>query len=119
MTFSQTIPFLLFAALAAGTAAMMLAVGQWVGPKKPNPVKDQPFECGNLGSPVTEGHIPVHFYRVAILFVLFDIEVAFLYPWAVRYRDFGAPGLAVALAFIGFLFLGFVYLWKKGVLEWD
>jgi NADH-quinone oxidoreductase subunit A len=119
MTVAELYPFLLFVLLAGVTAGGMLAVGHFVGPRKPNPAKDQPFECGNLGSDPREGHIPVHFYRVAILFVLFDIEIAFLYPWAIRFREYGWVGLASMAFFVGFLFLAFVVLWKKGVLEWD
>ena len=100
---------------------LMLTVllGTLLGPRKTSPVKEMPFECGNPSEGAPRGRIPIHFYRVAILFVIFDVEIAFFYPWAVRYREYGWFGFFEMLVFAGLLLLGFAYLWKRGVLEWD
>jgi NADH-quinone oxidoreductase subunit A len=110
---------LVAAVLSAAVAGILLALGQWVGPRKPSPVKEEPFETGNPSEGAPRGRIPVHFYRFAILFVLFDVEIAFFYPWAVRYREYGWFGFWEMLVFAGILLLGYVYLWRRGVLEME
>ena len=107
------------ALLSGGMAAGMILMGRLLGPRRTSPMKEEPFECGNPSEGAPTGPFPIHFYRVAILFVVFDVEIAFLYPWAVWYRDAGWAGFLTMLVFMGILFLGFVYLWKRGVLEWD
>jgi NADH-quinone oxidoreductase subunit A len=91
-----------------------------VGPKAPNPVKAQPFECGNLPTafPAMQ-RISVKFYIVALLFVLFDMETVFLFPWAVVFRELGWGGFWTMLTFVFVLALGLVYVWKKGALDWE
>ena len=111
---------LVAAAFSAGIAAAMVAMSVWLGPRgRKTAVKEEPFECGNPSEGAPAGGIPIHFYRVAILFVVFDVEIAFFYPWAVRFRDYGWPGFWSMLVFAGILMFGFAYLWKRGALEWE
>ncbi len=102
---------------AAGVAGLFIFLASTLGPKKPNPVKDEPFECGEKPFGLPEGRLPVRFYLVAMLFVLFDVELVFLFPWAVVCRELGAAGFVGILIFLFFLFLGFIYAWEKGALE--
>ncbi|MFQ5706149.1 MAG: NADH-quinone oxidoreductase subunit A [bacterium] len=97
----------------------LLGLSEWLGPKKRNPVKDQTFECGNLPVSLPGDRFSVKFYTVAILFVLFDIEIIFLFPWAVVFRSLGFTGLISMTLFIGVLVLGLIYAWKRGALQWD
>jgi NADH-quinone oxidoreductase subunit A len=121
VTLAQVLFGVLVAALlSAGLATAMVLLGSWLGPRgRRTPVMEEPFECGNPSEGAPAGRIPVPFYRMAILFVVFDVEIAFFYPWAVRYRDYGWAGFWTMLVFAGVLFLGFGYLWKRGALEWD
>jgi len=97
----------------------MLGLSQWLGPKKPNPVKDEIFECGNIPISTAVDRFSVKFYTIAILFVLFDIEIIFLFPWSVVFQSLGVAGLVSMALFIGVLVLGLAYAWKKGALQWD
>jgi NADH-quinone oxidoreductase subunit A len=90
-----------------------------LGPKKRSAVKDQAFECGNPPSGTARERFSVKFYLVAILFIVFDVEVVFLYPWAVLFRRLGLFGFVEMLFFVLMLTVGLVYVWKKGALEWD
>ncbi|MCG8607693.1 NADH-quinone oxidoreductase subunit A [bacterium] len=106
--------------LGAGVVVLaILGLSQWLGPKKSNPVKGEAFECGNVPISSTESRFSVKFYTIAILFVLFDIEIVFLFPWAVVFRDLGMIGFVSMALFIGVLVLGLAYAWKKGALQWD
>ncbi|MBI3920541.1 MAG: NADH-quinone oxidoreductase subunit A [Armatimonadetes bacterium] len=110
-----------FCGLVAGG---MLYLGSILGPKKPNPTKDKPFECGNQPFDLPGKPFSVKFYIVGMLFILFDIELVFLFPWAVVFRKFLAAGagkfmLGEMLAFLVILIAGYVYLWKRGALEWE
>jgi len=89
------------------------------GPKKITPVKQEPFECGMPPAMDSRGMARVNFYLVAILFVMFDIEIAFLYPWAVSFRELGGGAFYAMAAFLAVLLAGLVYAVKKGALEWD
>ena len=82
-------------------------------------VKDEVFECGNPSSGPARGRFSVHFYLVAILFIVFDVEVVFMYPWAVVFRQLGWPGFAAMSLFLFVAALGLLYEWRKGALEWD
>ena len=98
----------------------MLVMSWLLGPKRPSEVKLQIFETGNPPIGSLRGHrFPVKFYLVAILFVVFDIEVVFMYPWAVAYRSLGILGFVEMAIFMAVLTLGLVYVWRKGALEWD
>jgi NADH-quinone oxidoreductase subunit A len=105
-----------FAAFAMGMT--LLTLNKIVAPAKPNPVKSAPYESGVPDvTPVKPTYTP-RFYVVAMLFVIFDIEAVFIYPWAVVFDTLGLFGFVEMLSFIGLLFLGYVYAWKKGALEW-
>ena len=108
--------FILFV-FAAGLSGIFIFLASVLGPKRPNPVKDEPFECGETPFSLPEGRMPVRFYLAAMLFVLFDVELVFLFPWAVVYRKLGWPGFMEMIVFLSLLLLGFAYAWKKGVLE--
>ena len=104
--------------LAAGIVAAMLILFSSLGTKNPTPEKMAPFECGVDPIALPTGKLTVRFYLVAILFILFDVELVFLYPWAVIYRDLGMLGLVEMGVFLGILVVGFVYAWDNGALEW-
>ena len=104
-------------ALVVAVAMTLLAI--LFGPKKKTPVKQEPFECGMPPAMETRGLAKANFYLVAVLFVMFDIEIAFLYPWAVSFKELG-PGAFYAMAgFLAVLAAGLLYSIKKGALEWD
>ncbi len=113
------IPVLLLIVIVAGLAAVMLAMTTWLGPKRTNPDKELPFETGNLPTPGgAHERFPIHFYLVAILFVVFDVEIAFLYPWAVQFRQLGMFGLIEMLVFLFILMVGWLYIIRRGVIGW-
>ncbi len=111
---------LLLAGLAVGGGALL--VSALLGPKAPHPMKDQPFECGVPTSGNAQQRISVRFYLVAILFLLFDVETVFFYPWAVVFKDFLSAGPFIIyemVAFVGVLLAGYLYIYFKGALEWE
>ena len=110
--------FLLFA-LGAVVALGMFAAGHFVGPKNPTPEKNLPFECGSESSGGSHTKLSVKFYLTAILFVVFDIEAIFVYPWAVTFKTLGWMGFLTMLSFLAVLVVGLIYCWKKGALEWE
>ena len=105
----------LFAGLVSG---LFIWLSSTLGPKNPNPAKNSPYECGEkpFGSPAS--HQTVKFYLAAMLFVLFDVELIFFFPWAVLYRKLGLFGFMEMFFFLTVLVLGFIYAWRKGALEW-
>ncbi len=105
-----------FAALVAGA---MMWLPRLVAPRRRSPVKAEPFECGKDPLAIPEGRFAIKFSTVAIFFIIFDIEVVLIFPWAVQVRSLGWPGYLAMLVFLGILMLGFLYIWKKGGLEWD
>jgi NADH-quinone oxidoreductase subunit A len=107
----------IFALLAAGVAAALLCINGILGPKRPNPVKAEPFECGMSPIALPAGRLPVHTYVVAMLFVVFDVELVFLFPWAVLARDLGWAGLVEMGGFLAVVVAGFVYAWRHGALD--
>ena len=104
--------------LAGGITGAMVVLSSVLGKKNPTPEKLAPFECGKEPFSLPMGKMAVSFYLTAILFILFDVEVIFLYPWAVVYRELGMLGLAEICIFMGVLMVGFVYAWANGALEW-
>jgi len=121
--FENYIPVLLQIVIAGGFAVVTLIASALLGKSaKRNTIKDSAYECGMLPVGDSQPRFSVKFYIVAMLFVLFDIEVVFLYPWAIIYKDylaaFGPSILAVATGFVTILLVAFVYAWKKGVLDW-
>ena len=105
--------------LAAGIAGLMVFLGSTLGKKHPTAEKLAPFECGKEPFSLPIGRLAIKFYLTAILFILFDVELVFLYPWAVVYRALGPMGLAQMLVFLGVLMVGFVYAWDNGALKWQ
>jgi NADH-quinone oxidoreductase subunit A len=105
--------------LAAGIAAAMVALGSTLGKKHPTSAKLAPFECGKEPFALPIGRMVISFYLTAILFVLFDVELIFLYPWAVVYRALGVTGLIEMAIFLGVLMVGFIYVWDNGALKWQ
>ena len=104
--------------LAAGVAGAMVVLSSTLGKKKPTPAKLAPFECGKDPISLPMGRLAIKFYLTAILFILFDVELVFLYPWAVVYRELGLLGLTEMGVFLGILMAGFVYAWDNGALNW-
>jgi NADH-quinone oxidoreductase subunit A len=109
----------LMVGLGVAFAAGGVLASRFLGPSRPNPAKMAPYECGVPPVGDARQRQPVKFYLVAMIFLLFDIEVAFLYPWAMSLRDLGWVGLAQILVFFAILLTGYVYVWRKGVLNWD
>ncbi|HXN12923.1 MAG TPA: NADH-quinone oxidoreductase subunit A [Candidatus Acidoferrales bacterium] len=107
---------LLVAGLIVGA---MCVLNMLIGPKRPSVIKSEAFECGNPPSGSAWGRFSVRFYLTAILFLLFDVEVIFLYPWAVELRRLGMFGFVEALIFIAILAVGLLYAWQRGALDWD
>jgi len=105
-------------ALAGAIAGTMVLLGSTLGKKNPTSVKLAPFECGQDPLSLPMGRLAIKFYLTAILFILFDVELVFLYPWAVVYRTLGPLGLAQMGVFLGVLMAGFVYAWDNGALDW-
>ncbi|MEE9217865.1 MAG: NADH-quinone oxidoreductase subunit A [Acidobacteriota bacterium] len=95
-----------------------LVVARLVRPHKPDPVKLSTYECGIESKEDIRGRYPIRYYLVAVLFVIFDVEVIFLFPWAVRYKQLALVGFVSMATFLGILLFGFFYAWKKGALEW-
>jgi NADH-quinone oxidoreductase subunit A len=112
------LPAIVFVLLGALTGGAFSLLNTLAGPKRPMKSKDDPYECG-LPSEVKKGfRFGISFYLIAMLFILFDIEVIFLYPVAVRLRDFGTFALVETVVFVALLLVAFVYVWRRGALEW-
>jgi NADH-quinone oxidoreductase subunit A len=116
---SEYLGIVIFIVLAAGFAAANIVGASLLGPKKPSKVKSEAFECGQPPYSMPTGRIAIKFYLTAILFILFDVELVFLYPWAVVYLQLGGWGLASMGIFLGILMVGFFYAWDNGALNWD
>ena len=111
---------IIFAFLFALTlTALLLTLPKVLSPKFPSEVKSKPFECGKEPFSLPHGQIPVHFYILAMLFIVFDVELVFLFPWAITFRETGLFGLLEMTFFLGFVILGYWYAWKKGAFEWE
>ena len=104
--------------LAIGVCSLFIFLSENLGPKKPNDNKNKPFECGKDPFESPAGRHSVKFYLAGMLFVLFDIEMIFFFPWAVLYRSLGLFGFVEMMIFMFFLGLGFIYAWRKGALQW-
>ena len=112
-------PVLLFFVVATGIGIALLILGNVLGPKKPTAEKYAPYECGFEAFEDARMKFDVRYYLIAILFIIFDLEIAFVIPWAIVFDELGLFGLAEMGMFIGLLVLGFIYVWKKGALEWE
>ena len=114
------IPVLIFICLGLFVGLIMVGLGGFVlAPRKPDPEKNSPYECGFSAFEDARLKFDVRFYLVAILFIIFDLEIAFLVPWAIVLDDIGLFGLVSMGIFLGILVIGFIYEWKKGALEWE
>ncbi len=113
------LPILILVILAAGFAGANIALSLLLGPRRPNPEKLSPYECGIVPVGSARQRFSVHFYLVAMLFIVFDMEIVFLYPWAVAFHDLRIVGLAAMGTFLLILLVGYFYVWQKGGLEWD
>jgi len=118
MTTEYGIILLVFA-FAAAVAGALLFIPTLLAPKRLSPVKAEPFECGKDPIGVSEGRFAIKFSTIAIFFILIDIELLFVWPWAMLFRKLGAFGFVEMLVFLGILMLGFVYIWRKGGLAWE
>ncbi len=113
------LPILVMLVIAFGFAAIALGVSAVLGPKRPNPAKGEPYESGIVPFGDAKRRFPVQFYMVAVSFILFDVEVILLYPWAVAARQLGLFGLIVIATFLVLLVVGFVYEWKNDAFKWQ
>lgn len=113
-------PIAVMLAGAAFVVGGMVTVNRLIGPRNPGAkAKGEAFECGNPSSGSAWGRFSVRFYLTAILFLVFDVEIVFLYPWAVQLRELGVFGLVEAMVFIAILLVGLIYAWRRGALDWD
>jgi len=116
---AEYLPILIFIGIAVGLAAMILMASFLVARQRPDAEKLSAYECGFEPFEDSRSRFDVRFYLVAILFIIFDLEVAFLFPWAVSLGNIGLLGFWSMMIFLGVLTIGFVYEWKKGALEWE
>ena len=114
---SEYIGIIILASFAALVTGLFVFLASVLGPKRPNPAKNEPFECGQGPFSNPRAKPPVHFYLIAMLFILFDAELAFLFPWAVLFKKLGFAGLIEIGIFVFLILVGYVYAWKKGALE--
>jgi NADH-quinone oxidoreductase subunit A len=115
----EYLPILIFLGIAGGLAAVILLASYVLARQRPDAEKLSAYECGFEPFEDTRGRFDVRFYLVAILFIIFDLEVAFLFPWAVSLGNIGLLGFWSMMIFLGVLTIGFIYEWKKGALEWE
>jgi NADH-quinone oxidoreductase subunit A len=115
----EYLPILMFLGIAGGLAAVILLASFLIARQRPDVEKLSPYECGFEPFEDTRGRFDVRFYLVAILFIIFDLEVAFLFPWAVSLGNIGLLGFWSMMIFLGVLTIGFIYEWRKGALEWE
>jgi NADH-quinone oxidoreductase subunit A len=116
---AEYFPILLFIAVGLAVGVAPLVLGRLLGPNRPDPEKLSPYECGFDAFEDARMKFDVRYYLVAILFILFDLEIAFLFPWAAVVNDIGLPGFLAMMLFLAILTVGFVYEWMKGALEWE
>ena len=115
----EYLPILIFLGIAAVIAIGAVVASYIAAPQNPDPDKVSAYECGFDAFDDARGRFDVRFYLVAILFIIFDLEVAFLFPWAVSFGEIGLYGFWSMMVFLGILTIGFVYEWKKGALDWE
>jgi len=119
MSLDQYLPVLMFILVGIAVGVVPQILGYILGPNRPDPAKNSPYECGFEAFEDARMKFDVRYYLVAILFILFDLEIAFLFPWAVSMKDTGLLGFWAMIDFVGILVIGFVYMWKKGALDWE
>ena len=113
------VPVLFLIGLAVCFAVFAVGASYLLGPRRTSSVKAAPYECGMITLGPTHQAIPIKYYIIAMLFLVFDLEVVFLYPWAVVFRKLGVFGFVEMMIFVVILLIGFIYVWKKGALEWE
>lgn len=116
---SDYLPILMLFGLATLFGVASVFIASKVGPHKPSPAKEAPYECGITPERMPNERFPVKFYLIAMLFIIFDVEIVFFYPWAVIFRELRLFGLAEMGVFVGLLFVAYVYIWKRGGLDWE
>ena len=119
MNLENYFPILLFIIVGIGVGVVPMFLGSVLGPNRPDSEKLSPYECGFEAFEDARMKFDVRYYLVAILFILFDLEIAFLFPWAVSLREIGPSGFWAMMIFLGILVVGFAYEWKKGALDWE
>jgi NADH-quinone oxidoreductase subunit A len=113
------LPILIFMVIGLLVGGVMLAIGFVLAPRRPDSEKLSPYECGFEAFEDSRMKFDVRYYLVAILFIIFDLEIAFLFPWAVVLREVGMIGFWAMMLFLAILVIGFIYEWKKGALQWE
>ena len=119
MSLDQYLPVLMFILVGIAVGVIPQVLGYILGPNRPDPAKNSPYECGFEAFEDARMKFDVRYYLVAILFILFDLEIAFMFPWAVSIKDIGLLGFFAMIEFVVILVIGFVYMWKKGALDWE
>ncbi len=119
MDLNQYLPVLLFILVGVAVGIVPQVLGYLLGPNRPNEAKNSPYECGFEAFEDARMKFDVRYYLIAILFILFDLEIAFLFPWAAALKEVGLLGFFEVLAFLAIVAVGFVYMWKKGALDWE
>ncbi len=115
----QYVPIVMVFAFAAAVAGALIWIPHLIAPRRLSAIKSQPFECGKDPIEVAEGRFAIKFSTIAIFFILVDIDLVFVWPWAVLFRRLGWFGFVEMLVFLGILMFGFLYIWRKGGLEWE
>lgn len=113
------LPILVFLVIGLGLGVVLFIIGHFLGPNRPDSEKGSPYECGFEAFEDARMKFDVRYYLVAILFIIFDLEIAFFFPWAVVLREIGAVGFWAMMIFLGVLTIGFIYEWRKGALDWE
>ena len=116
---AEYLPTLLFLFVATGIGIALIVIGNLLGPRRPTAEKLSPYECGFAAFEDSRMQFDIRYYLIAIQFIVFDLEIIFIIPWATVFRDLGMVGLVEMGIFAGLLLLGFIYVWKKGALEWE
>jgi len=119
MSLEQYLPVMLFILVGLLVGVVPQLIGFLLGPQRPDPAKNSPYECGFEAFDDARSKFDVRYYLVAILFILFDLEIAFLFPWAAALKEIGTTGFMAMMIFLGILVVGFIYEWKKGALDWE
>ena len=119
MELQNYLPVILFILVGIAIGIVPQVLGFVMGPNRPDAAKNSPYECGFEAFEDARMKFDVRYYLVAILFIIFDLEIAFLFPWAVALNEIGMAGFLAMMVFLGVLVVGFIYEWKKGALEWE
>ena len=119
MSLEQYLPVMLFILVGLLVGVAPQGIGYFLGPQRPDAAKNSPYECGFEAFDDARSKFDVRYYLVAILFILFDLEIAFLFPWAASLKEIGTTGFVAMMIFLAILVVGFVYEWKKGALDWE